>query len=71
MFEVLDSGVDITEAVAVDWVGRNLYWVDAALETIEAADLEGKNRVILFTQNVTNPRGLALDPRERYTGPVH
>ena len=66
MSQVIGSGVDITESVAVDWVARNLYWVDATLETIEAADLEGNNRVILFTENVTNPRGLALDPRERY-----
>uniref|UniRef100_A0A914L2L5 Low-density lipoprotein receptor-related protein n=2 Tax=Meloidogyne TaxID=189290 RepID=A0A914L2L5_MELIC len=36
----IGQGLDITEGIAVDWVGRNLYWVDSSLNTIEIASLE-------------------------------
>lgn len=55
----------VTESLAVDWVGRNLYWTDYVLETIEVSKLDGTHRTVLVSENVTNPRGLVLDPRER------
>uniref|UniRef100_A0A9L0IKU4 Low-density lipoprotein receptor-related protein 2 n=1 Tax=Equus asinus TaxID=9793 RepID=A0A9L0IKU4_EQUAS len=60
---VLDSGVTMTESIVVDWVGRHLYWTNYALETIEVCKLDGSHRTVLISENVTNPRGLALDPR--------
>ena len=36
----IGQGLDITEGIAVDWVGRNLYWVDSSLNTIEIGSLE-------------------------------
>ncbi|XP_013407657.1 low-density lipoprotein receptor-related protein 2-like [Lingula anatina] len=61
---LFESGVDVTEGLAVDWVGRNIYWTDYVLETIEVATLDGRYRTVLFGDNVTNPRAIALDPRE-------
>lgn len=55
----------MTESLAVDWVGRNLYWTDYVLETIEVSKLDGTHRTVLVSENVTNPRGLVLDPRDR------
>lgn len=55
----------VTESLAVDWVGRNLYWTDYVLETIEVSRLDGTHRTVLVSENVTNPRGLVLDPRSR------
>lgn len=46
-------------------MGRNLYWTDYVLETIEVSKLDGTHRTVLVSENVTNPRGLVLDPRER------
>ncbi|XP_072468338.1 low-density lipoprotein receptor-related protein 2 isoform X1 [Notamacropus eugenii] len=60
---VFDSGVTVTESIAVDWVGRNLYWTDYVLETIEVSKMDGNHRTVLISENVTNPRGLVLDPR--------
>ncbi|XP_027721928.1 low-density lipoprotein receptor-related protein 2 isoform X3 [Vombatus ursinus] len=60
---VFDSGVTVTESIAVDWVGRNLYWTDYVLETIEVSKINGNHRTVLISENVTNPRGLVLDPR--------
>ena len=53
----------VPESLAVDWVGRNLYWTDSVMENIEVAKLDGRFRKILMTKNITSPRGLALDPR--------
>uniref|UniRef100_H2YAY7 EGF-like domain-containing protein n=1 Tax=Ciona savignyi TaxID=51511 RepID=H2YAY7_CIOSA len=63
---VFSSGTSITENIAVDWVARNLYWCDYDLGTIEVARIDGTHRAILHAMNVTNPRGLALDPRDGY-----
>ncbi|XP_058520574.1 low-density lipoprotein receptor-related protein 2 [Ochotona princeps] len=60
---VIDSGVAMTQSVAVDWIGCNLYWTDYALETIEVSRIDGSHRTVLISKNVSNPRGLALDPR--------
>ncbi|KAI6192728.1 EGF-like domain-containing protein [Aphelenchoides besseyi] len=61
----IGNGLDITEGIAVDWVGRNLYWVDSSLNTIEVACLDRKGvRAVLLHENIDQPRGLALDPRE-------
>lgn len=61
--QVFDSGVTVTESIAVDWIGRNLYWTDFILETLEVSRLDGSHRTVLISENVTNPRGLVLDPR--------
>lgn len=63
--QIFDSGVTVTESLAVDWVGRNLYWTDYVLETVEVSKLDGTHRTVLVSENVTNPRGLVLDPRSR------
>lgn len=63
LLQIFDSGVTVTESIAVDWVGRNLYWTDYVLETIEVSKLDGTHRTVLISENVTNPRGLVLDPR--------
>lgn len=52
------------EGLAIDWVGRNIYWVDSGFDTIEVASLEPPHhRTVLLSQNISQPRGLALDPR--------
>lgn len=61
---VVESGLDLVEGLAVDWIARNLYWADSKLKTIEVATLEGKNHIVLISQNISQPRGIALDPCE-------
>ncbi|ELW62289.1 Low-density lipoprotein receptor-related protein 2 [Tupaia chinensis] len=60
---VFDSSITMTETIAIDWIGRNLYWTDYATETIEVSTIDGSHRTVLISKNLTNPRGLALDPR--------
>lgn len=61
---VVGSGLDLVEGLAVDWIGRNLYWVDSRLKTIEVSTLAGLNHIVLVSQNISQPRGIVLDPRE-------
>uniref|UniRef100_A0AC35U3P2 EGF-like domain-containing protein n=1 Tax=Rhabditophanes sp. KR3021 TaxID=114890 RepID=A0AC35U3P2_9BILA len=61
----IGEGLDITEGIAIDWIGRNLYWVDSSLNTIEVANLDNQGaRAILINENVDQPRGIAVDPRK-------
>uniref|UniRef100_A0A3P8V9P1 Low density lipoprotein receptor-related protein 2b n=1 Tax=Cynoglossus semilaevis TaxID=244447 RepID=A0A3P8V9P1_CYNSE len=61
--QVFSTGLMAPESIAVDWVGRNLYWTDSVMENIEVSTLDGQFRKILLSKNVTSPRGLVLDPR--------
>ena len=59
---LISSGVDLVEGLAFDWVARNMYWLDSRLNTIEVSTETGAQRMILLNQNITQPRGLTLDP---------
>lgn len=61
---VVHSGLSTTEGLAVDWIGRNLYWIDSNLDQIEVAKLNGSFRRTLIAGNMESPRAIALDPRE-------
>ncbi|XP_053679237.1 low-density lipoprotein receptor-related protein 1 [Anopheles nili] len=50
------------EGLAVDWVGRNLYWCDKGLDTIEVSKLDGRYRRVLISKELQKPRAIALDP---------
>ena len=61
---LLGSGIDLVEGLAYDWVAQNIYWLDSRLNTIEVAKSNGAHRMILVNQNISQPRGLTLDPSE-------
>nr|CAD7197742.1 unnamed protein product [Timema douglasi] len=60
--EVISNGLDLVEGLAYDWIGGNLYWLDSRLGTIEVARENGSNRMVLLKENITQPRGMSLDP---------
>ncbi|CAG5126006.1 unnamed protein product, partial [Candidula unifasciata] len=62
--EIVATGIDVVEDIAVDWIGQNLYWTDYGMETIEVVNLSGENRMVLFSENITNPRAIEVDPRD-------
>ncbi|XP_067141896.1 low-density lipoprotein receptor-related protein 2 isoform X5 [Centruroides vittatus] len=61
---VIDSGLDLVEGLAFDWIAKNLYWVDSRLNTVDVATANGNHHIVLIAENVSQPRGLAVDPRE-------
>ena len=54
------------DGLAVDWVGRNLYWCDKKTDTIEVSKLDGKYRKILLHEGLQEPRAIALDPSQGF-----
>ncbi|XP_012271678.1 low-density lipoprotein receptor-related protein 2 [Orussus abietinus] len=60
--DVISTGLDLVEGLAYDWIGQNLYWLDSKLNTIEVAKETGTNRMVLVKENITQPRGMCLDP---------
>ena len=60
--ELIVSGLDSPDEVAVDWINRKLYWCDFGTDTIEYSELDGSNRKLLLNTSIDQPRGLAIDP---------
>lgn len=60
--EIISNGLDLVEGLAYDWIGKNIYWLDSKLNTIEVAKENGSNRIVLVRENITQPRGMCLDP---------
>ncbi|XP_031572412.1 low-density lipoprotein receptor-related protein 6-like isoform X2 [Actinia tenebrosa] len=50
------------ESLAIDWLGRHLYWTDAGTRRIEAAQLNTRMQTPVIMQGLEKPRGLVLDP---------
>lgn len=61
---LVGSGLDLVEGLSYDWITGNIYWVDSRLNTLEVSRRNGSGRMILLNKNISQPRGLALDPTE-------
>ena len=62
---IADNNLYIPGGLAVDYVGRNIYWADEGTNRIEVARLDGSSRRGLITSNVEKPRAILLDIAER------
>lgn len=51
------------DGIAVDWVGRNLYWADSRLKRLEVAMLDGRYRKHLVKTELGYPSAVAVNPR--------
>lgn len=63
---IVESDLSTTEAVAIDWIGRNLYWIDSTLKHIGVSTKEGLHRTTLISENISKPRSMAIDSRFGY-----
>jgi low-density lipoprotein receptor-related protein 1 (alpha-2-macroglobulin receptor) len=50
------------DGLAVDWLGRNLYWCDKMTDTIEVSRLDGRYRRVLARTDLQEPRAIAVHP---------
>ena len=48
-------------ALAVDWIGKNLYWCDIVKKSLEVSKANGLYPVVLVSTGLDNPTDLALD----------
>lgn len=54
------------EGIALDHLGRNIFWTDSHLDRIEVAKLDGTQRRVLFETDLVNPRGIVTDSVRGY-----
>lgn len=59
------ANVSHPDGIAVDWLGRNLYWTDIGTKKIEVSKLDGSFRKSLLTTSIDSPRAIILDIAER------
>lgn len=65
LFKVVHNTA-IPNALAVDWIGKNLYWFDTEKRVIEVSKLNGLYPTILVSKKIKFLRDLSLDPQARY-----
>ena len=59
----MQNAVFITDDLAIDWIGNNLYWTDAQWSRIEVMNLDTRDRAeVLRTEANFDPRAIAVDP---------
>jgi len=61
---IVSTEIDSPDGIAVDWVGRNLYWTDKGTDRIEMSRLNGSVRHILISDGLQEPRAIVLDQLE-------
>jgi hypothetical protein len=62
--KVLEQGINNCEGLAVDWMGRNLYWTDEGLMSISVARLDNvAMKKLLVFGNMFHPRAIVVDPK--------
>ena len=59
--DLVTTGLDGPDGLAVDAAAGKLYWTDAGTAKIQRADLDGSNVENLITSGLGIPYGLALD----------
>ena len=64
--EIILDNVIYSLGLAVDSLGRNIYFTDKTRKTVEVAKLDGSNRKVLIQSNTHEPIGLAIDPSRGY-----
>lgn len=58
------TGVSTPDGMAVDWVHDLIYWTDTGYNTITVANFEGTFRKVLINTDLSEPRAIAVDPRD-------
>ncbi|KAI2660780.1 Low-density lipoprotein receptor-related protein 1B [Labeo rohita] len=56
----------VPSALAVDWIGKNLYWCDVERKTLEVSKSNGLYPTVLVSSGLKNPTDLALDAQTGY-----
>lgn len=58
----LSTDLDSPEGIAVDHLGRTLFWTDSVKDHIEVASLDGSQRRVIIDSDLVNPRAIITDP---------
>ena len=58
---IINRNLQTPDGLAVDIVGRNLYWTDTGYNKLEVSKLDGSYRKALITSGLDEPRDIILD----------
>ncbi|KAL1418891.1 hypothetical protein MTO96_025620 [Rhipicephalus appendiculatus] len=58
--DVVSFGLETLGGLAIDTIGRKLYWTDSGRSLIEVSELDGKHRHVLVWKDVDSPRAIVL-----------
>lgn len=64
--DIVTTNLSAPNGLAVDWIANNLYWTDTTNKVIEVSKINGMYRKILVSENIQEPRSLAVFPRKGY-----
>lgn len=69
----------MTDSLAVDWISRNIYWIDYHFKfdeqerpeslhnfSVSVSRLDGRYQKKLITTELSSPRSIVVDPRQGY-----
>lgn len=59
--EVIFKNMTRSSVMAIDWIGRRLFWSDGNYKQIHVGNLDGKERRLLLDIS-NNPDWIAVDP---------
>ena len=59
---LIPTGMESPEGIAIDYVGRNMFYTDSELDVVAVSDLNGEFQKVLHSTNLVNPRAIAVDP---------
>uniref|UniRef100_A0A671RBF1 Nidogen-1-like n=1 Tax=Sinocyclocheilus anshuiensis TaxID=1608454 RepID=A0A671RBF1_9TELE len=60
------SDIGSPEGIAIDHLGRNMFWTDSMKDRIEVSSLDGSQRRVLINTDLVNPRAILTDPTNGY-----
>ena len=60
---IIRDNLGQVDGLAVEWESELIYWTDYLYERLEVARVDGSSRRTLFTSELYNPRGIAVDPK--------
>ena len=62
--EIIVNNGHSVEGIAYDWIHGKLYWADTMKSTIELLTMTGRFRKTILKENLDQPYGIAVDPRD-------
>ena len=62
--DIITVDLGVVEGLAVEWESNLIYWTDFSKGRVEVASLDGSRRKLLFVDDVSKPRGIALYPKK-------
>ncbi|XP_057673546.1 low density lipoprotein receptor a isoform X2 [Corythoichthys intestinalis] len=63
---LVSNDIDAPEGIAFDWIHSNLYWTDSIRSIISVVTADGRRRKTLFSQGLSKPRSIVVDPHSNF-----